>query len=288
MKIAWIGTGIMGKNMLQRLANANHLLHIYNRTLSKMDQLNHINIKKFNSIKEAIAGVDLIMTMVGYPQDVLDVYCDKEKGILEFANSHQICIDFTTSSPQIAKQIAYNDKNIAVLDAPVTGGDIGAQNGTLSILVGGNFATFEKVKPILEVLGNKINYFGQAGSGQHAKMFNQILVGINTYNIAEALNHCIKNEVNLEGALSIFKKSIGNSWQLENNGPKMIDNNLMPGFLIKHLIKDLNLVKENQKTYLYAINEVLKVYQEFANENQSVNNLGTQAIFEYIKLKREQ
>ena len=286
MRIAWIGTGIMGKSMLNRLAEHGHIIHAYNRTYENMNDLNHNNIFKYRSIREAISHVDLIMTMVGYPKDVLDVYLGDD-GIIENCKQEQICVDFTTSSPEIAIKIFNNDRNIEVLDAPVTGGDIGAINGTLSIMVGGTKKTFDKVNPILKILGNKINYFGKAGNGQHAKLFNQILVGINVYSTAEVLNYCEKNGVDIDVAQKIFKSGIGNNWQLNNNGPKMLKSDLAPGFYIKHFIKDLDLVKENQKEYLFSINEVLKAYKKFSSEADFISNLGTQSIYEILKNEDE-
>lgn len=288
MNITWIGTGIMGKKMLNRLAKQGHIIHVYNRTYEKMDDLIHPNILKFKSIKTAIENTRLIMTMVGFPEDVEKVYLDKEDGILNFANSSQICIDFTTSSPNLAVKLANNDKNITVLDAPVTGGDVGALNGTLSIMVGGNKQAFEKVEDILKILGSKINYFGKAGNGQHAKLFNQILVAINTYVSAEIVNYCYKNGVEMDVAKKVFESSIGNNWQLINNGNKMLENDLLPGFYIKHFIKDLNLVKENEKNFLYSTNEILKVYKDFVFKNNSLNNFGTQAIYELLKNGKEE
>lgn len=283
MKITWIGTGIMGKAMLNRLANHGHIIHAYNRTYEKMNDLNHPNILKFKSIKEAVKDTNIIMTMVGYPSDVLDIYLNDEYGIFNYVSSEQICIDFTTSSPNFAIQLANNTKGIKVLDAPVTGGDIGALNGTLSIMVGGDFEIYKKVESVLKILGNKINYFGSAGKGQHAKLFNQILVAVNTFATAEVLNYCKKNNVDIDAAYKVFDKTVGNNWQLKNNGIKMLSSDLKPGFYIKHFIKDLKLVKENENDYLYGLNEILKLYQDFANQNELVNELGTQSIYELLK-----
>lgn len=282
MKIAWIGTGIMGKRMLNRLANHGHVIYAFNRTYEKMNDLNHSNILKFKSIKEAVVNADLIMTMVGFPKDVLDIYLGSD-GIIENCNNKQICVDFTTSSPDITIKISNNSKGVIVLDAPVTGGDIGALNGTLSIMVGGDKQTFDTITPILKILGNKINYFGKSGNGQHAKLFNQILVGVNTYATAETLNYCEKNGVDIDVASKIFKNGVGNNWQLHNNGPKMIKSDLTPGFYIKHFIKDLDLIKENEKNYLFALNEVLKTYKKFNSEADFIGNLGTQSIYEVLK-----
>lgn len=283
MKITWIGTGIMGKAMLNRLANHGHIIHAYNRTYEKMNDLDHPNIFKFKSIKEAIQNTNIIMTMVGYPSDVLDIYLNHEYGIFNYATDDQICIDFTTSSPDIAIQLANNSRNIKILDAPVTGGDIGALNGKLSIMVGGDEQTFKKIENLLKIIGSKINYFGGAGKGQHAKLFNQILVAINTFATAEVLNYCEKNNLDMDVAYKVFEKSIGNNWQLQNNGPKMLASDLKPGFYIKHFLKDLNLVKENEKDYLYGFNEILKLYKDFASQNEIINELGTQSIYELLK-----
>lgn len=283
MKIAWIGTGVMGKRMISRLLNANHQVFAFNRTPSKMNDLENENLVKCDSIPSAIKNAEIIITMLGYPSDVKEVYMNKTYGIIENASPNQICIDMTTSDPELAKLLSENSKNIQILDAPVTGGEKGAEDGTLSIMVGGKQEIFDKVSSILEILGNKVIYFGESGNGQHAKLANQILVGINTSITAELINYCEANGVNSKQTLDIINQCSGWSWQNEINGNKIIEKNFEPGFYIKHFLKDINLVRQNSQKNLYGTNQVFKIFDDFVAQDTKNYDLGTQAIYKFYK-----
>lgn len=283
MKIAWIGTGVMGKRMVKRLLDADHEVMVFNRTMTKLDDLEHKNLFKCNSIPQCIHNADVIFTMLGYPSDVKEVYLNKTNGIIENARIEQICVDMTTSDPELAKLLSQNEKKITILDAPVTGAEKGAENGNLSIMVGGDIKAFEKIKPILEILGNKINYFGDSGNGQHAKLANQIMVAINTAMTAELITYCESNGINSKQALDIILKTTGWSWQNDVNGKKMIAKDFLPGFYIKHFLKDINLVKQNTQKHLYGTNQVYKIYDEFVAKDPTNYDYGTQAIYKFYK-----
>lgn len=279
MKIAWIGTGVMGKNMLQHLINNGHELHTYNRTFEKM---NGIKSNKFRTIKECIKDCDYVFTMVGYPKDVEEIYFGSE-GIINNCDKSAILVDMTTSSPILAEKI-YRSANNEVLDAPVSGGDSGAKNGTLSIMVGGDKDTFSKAFPLLKTMGKTINYIGPAGFGQHCKMCNQIAVAGATAAYSEALVYADKIGIDPNIILNAISKGAAGSWQMDNMAPRVINNDFDPGFYIKHFNKDMRIIKEvmeTKQTELKMLNSVLQMYEKM--ENDGLGDLGTQALIKFYK-----
>lgn len=282
MKIAWIGTGVMGKPMLMHLKNAGYDVYAYNRTYQKMLDLLPLNVKICKTIEEAVVDADVVFTMLGYPKDVEEVYLGIS-GIFANAKKFPICIDMTTSSPTLARKIANSIINFKVLDAPVTGGDVGAQNATLSIMVGGDFEAYEKVLPLLQLLGKKITYVGKSGYGQHYKLVNQILVSGATASMTELMYYCESNLLDLNYVLDLMQNSQASSWQLQNSAKKVLDNNFEPGFFIKHFVKDLKLIDSETKNliYLKMVNQVLTMY-EYLNDN-GYGDKGTQALIQFYK-----
>lgn len=277
--IAWIGTGVMGNAMVEHLIDAGYNCYLYNRTQAKM--LNHQNRAILcNSIKEAVKEADVIFTIVGYPKDVKDVYCSKD-GIFEHCKSEVLCIDMTTSAPSLAIELfnIANAKQIRLLDAPVSGGDIGAKNATLSIMVGGNKNDFDEALEYFNYLGKHVTYIGSAGSGQHCKMANQILVAGNIAAVSEAICYIQSKQLDTNVVLQAISNGAAGSWQLVHNGPKMIKEDYQPGFFIHHFVKDLKLVcqeAEQSKLDLTVVKEVLKKYEDLID--QEFGYLGTQAI----------
>ena len=285
MKIAWIGAGIMGKAMLTHLLDANHQVSIYTRTMSKVSDLSH-RATLANSIQEAIKDVDVLFTMVSLPLDVEAVYLG-EDGILAHASSNTICVDMTTSSPTLASKIAQiaKTKNIQVLDAPVSGGDIGAKNATLTIMVGGDQQAAKQVWPLFQLLGKTITHVGPAGAGQHTKMANQIAVASNVAGVAESISYASKVGLDPKLVLAVISGGAAASWQLSNNGSKMIDQDFNPGFMIVHFIKDLKLVLAEAKKVgleLPVVEKVLDLYQQ--NDDPLWQVLGTQALIKQYQL----
>lgn len=276
-KIAWIGTGVMGAPMASHLGNNGYEVKAYNRTYAKAQKLEPL-ITAVESVEAAVQDVDVIFTIVGYPKDVEDTFTE----IFKHAKPGTIVVDMTTSSPTLAKKLYHlgQDKGFEVLDAPVTGGDLGAINATLSIMVGGNKEIFETIKPLLEVMGKTINYMGDAGNGQHAKLANQAAIAGALVGTAEALGYAKSKGIDLNTMLNVIVGGSANSWQAANNGPKMINNDKSPGFFIKHFVKDLNLVLEEAGSLkLDVVQSVVKIY-EILNEND-FDEYGTQAIFDY-------
>lgn len=283
-KIAWIGTGVMGNAMVGHLIDAGYTCYLYNRTKAKM--LNHQDRAIIcNSIKDAVKEADIIFTIVGYPKDVEEVYCSKE-GIFANCKRNVLCIDMTTSAPSLAVELfdSANTKHIRILDAPVSGGDIGAKNATLSIMVGGNKNDFDEAMEYFNYLGKQVTYIGRAGSGQHCKMANQILVAGNIAAVSEAICYIQSKELDTNVVLQAISNGAAGSWQLVNNGPKIIQEDYKPGFYIHHFVKDLKLVcqeAEQNALDLTVVKEVLKKYEDLVK--QDFGYLGTQALIKMYK-----
>ena len=280
-RIAWIGTGVMGKPMALHLAKAGHDITVYNRTDEKAKAMRP-DVKAVETIKEAVDKADVIFTIVGFPKDVKEVYNE----IFAHAKPGAICLDMTTSSPTLAKELYLEgkDKNIKVLDAPVTGGDLGAINATLSIMVGGDKDVFDAVLPYLELMGKTINYMGSEGLGQHSKLANQTAIAGAIAGTAEALIYAQDKGIPLETMLNVITGGSASSWQAINNGAKMISKDNAPGFFIKHFLKDLNLVMdEKHDLHLPIVESVTKIYQTLLDNNYG--EMGTQAIIEYYLKK---
>ncbi len=280
-KIAWIGTGVMGAPMAMHLADAGYDLSAYNRSFHKAKRLEP-KVKAYESIEESIKDADVIFTIVGYPKDVRDVY----NTIIPNAKKGAILIDMTTSSPSLAKEL-YNEaksNDLNMLDAPVTGGDLGAINASLSIMVGGDQDVFESVLPLLEKLGTTINYMGRAGSGQDAKLANQIAIAGAIGGAAEALSYAKAKDLNLNNMLAVITGGSASSWQAVNNGPKMIERDFKPGFFLKHLLKDLNLaIEEKGQQHLPLLESIQKIYDQL--EQNGFGDEGSQAIIKYYEDK---
>lgn len=277
MKIAWIGTGVMGAPMAQHLAKAGHEVTAYNRTYAKAQQLEPL-ITAVESIQACVEHADVVFTIVGYPKDVEETYTE----IFKHIQPNTICVDMTTSSPSLAKKLSEIglEKNFYVLDAPVTGGDLGAINGTLSTMVGGDAAKYEIIKPLLETFSKTITYMGKAGNGQSTKLANQTVIAGNIAGIAEALAFAKHNDLPLEACMNVFNGGSAASWQATNNGAKMLDQDFRPGFFIKHFLKDLHLVLEEKGSLqLDIVERVTQIYERLVADG--LENEGTQAIIKY-------
>lgn len=278
MRLGFIGTGVMGASMVRNLLKAGFEVKVYNRSPEKAKSLVKDGAQFCANIAECIKDVDGVITIVGMPSDVKEVYQAIFKGL----KPDSFAIDMTTSSPSLAQELYDEGKKLGihVLDAPVSGGDIGAKNGTLSIMVGGDEEVFLQCRPIFEAMGKTINYIGAAGFGQHTKMVNQILVAGNTVALNEALAYSQKMGLDPETVLKAVSAGAAGSWQLNNNGPKIIKHDDSPGFFIKHFIKDMRLANEEalaKGLKLEVLQEVLAQYEELAAEG--LENLGTQALY---------
>ncbi|KHD36800.1 oxidoreductase [Clostridium acetobutylicum] len=280
-KIGFIGTGVMGKGMIKNLLKGGYTVHVYNRTKEKALPLVEIGVVLETSIKELSQKCDVIITMVGYPSDVEEVYFN-DNGILNNLKPQNYVVDMTTSKPSLAKKIyaAAKERNIFALDAPVSGGDIGASEGTLSIMVGGDKEVFDALMPIFELMGKNIVLQGSAGSGQHTKMCNQIAIASNIMGVCEALSYAKKSGLNAETVLKSIGAGGAASWQLSAYAPRILKGDFNPGFYIKHFVKDMKIALEEAdemglKTPALELSK--KLYDKLIKEGKE--DLGTQALY---------
>lgn len=289
-KVGFIGVGIMGKSMVRNLMKAGFELHIYARNRAKVEDVIGEGALFHDSIAACVKGCEAVITIVGFPQDVEEVYFD-EGGILESADAGAYLIDMTTTSPQISVKISKEgeEKGFHVLDAPVTGGDTGAKAGTLSILVGGKEEDFEACMPLFEAMGTNINYQGEAGCGQHAKLANQIMIAGTLTGVCEALSYAKAKGLDMPTLLKSVSTGAAGSKQLDTFGPKILEEDYAPGFFMKHFIKDMKLalVEANiSGLNLEMLSLVLANYEEL--EAEGLGDLGTQALMKYYEVQEEE
>ena len=281
MKIGFIGTGVMGTGIIKNLLKNGNEVTVYNRTKAHAQEVIDAGAIWADSPAAATKNNDVVMTMVGFPQDVEQVYYGRD-GILNAATSGQLLIDMTTSQPSLAKNIAQDGakKGVAVLDAPVSGGDIGAKNGTLTMMIGGVKADFEKVKPLLEQFSSQQHYFGPAGSGQHAKMANQIMIAGTMTGMSEMLVYGKAAGLNLDEVIETVSSGAGENWSLSNYGPRILKQNYTPGFFAKHFLKDLRIALEEAEKMnldLPATKQAKQLYKILVDE-KGLGDDGTQAL----------
>ena len=284
-KIGFVGTGVMGSSMVLNLIKHGYELSVYNRTKSKAEACIAAGAKWCDTVAECAKDKDVVITIVGFPKDVEEVYFG-ENGILNAAKKGAYVIDMTTTSPMLSEKIykAAAEKGIYALDAPVSGGDTGAKNGTLAIMVGGDKAAFDECMPVFEAMGTNIRYEGKAGNGQHVKMANQIAIAGAVSGVAEAVRYAMAMGVDVDTMLDTISNGAAGSWQMSNNGPKMAKEDYAPGFYIKHFIKDMKIAIECADAKGVTLDVLKKVCDEYVQlENDGKGELGTQAIIEYYK-----
>jgi 3-hydroxyisobutyrate dehydrogenase len=275
-KIAWIGTGVMGHAMVSHLISAGYPVTVYTRTKSKALDLEKQAVV-VDTIEAAVKDADVVISIVGYPSDVESVYTT----VFQYAKPHTLCIDMTTSSPALAIKLANQAKaaGLRLLDAPVSGGDVGARLATLTIMVGGDVIDYDEALPLFKVIGKTITYIGPSGSGQHCKMANQVVIAGTIAAVAEGLHYLRSVGLDPHIALGAIGGGSASSWQLLNNGPKMLNGDFAPGFYLHHFVKDLTLAQEEAHQVdldLPVTSQVLSMYQELLDTGN--RDLGTQAI----------
>lgn len=284
-KVGFIGVGIMGKSMVRNLMKAGFEVSVYTRTKSKIEDVLEEGAAWCSSVKECAKGKDVVITIVGYPKDVEEVYFG-EMGILEHADKGTCLIDMTTTSPKLAVRI-YQEaekKGIYALDAPVTGGDTGAKAGTLTILAGGDKKVFDNCMPLFEAMGKNITYEGRAGNGQHTKMCNQIAIAGALSGVCEAMAYAKGAGLDVELMMKSIATGAAGSAQLNNVAPRILADDYSPGFFIKHFIKDMNLAAEGAEDAdleLGVLKHVLSMYKVL--EEKGLGELGTQALIQYYQ-----
>ena len=232
----------MGVPMCEHLLRAGYSLTVYSRTKAKAEGLLQQGAQWAETAAEIVADTDVVLTMVGFPKDVRDLYLSRE-GLLAKARPGQVFVDLTTSEPSLAREIAEQarEQEAFALDAPVSGGDVGAKQGTLSIMVGGDPSAFEAVKPILSVFGKLLVHHGSAGCGQHAKLCNQITIAGTMVGVCEALLYAQQAGLDAEKLLESIRQGAAGCWTLDHLAPKMLQRDFSPGFFVEHFIKDMGM-----------------------------------------------
>ncbi len=280
-KVGFIGVGVMGKSMAAHLLQAGYEVIVYNRTKQKALSLIEQGVKWKDTVKEVAEVADVIITMVGYPHDVEEVYFG-ENGILNHAKQDTYLIDMTTSKPSLAVKIyeAAKERGMHALDAPVSGGDIGAKEARLSIMVGGDETAYQTLLSIFEKMGKNVILQGGPGAGQHTKMCNQITVATNMIGVCEALAYAKKAGLSQENVLKTIESGAATSWSLSNLGPRMIAGNFEPGFYVKHFIKDMNIAleaAEEMGLLTPGLKLTKQLYEKLADMGEE--NSGTHALY---------
>lgn len=284
--IGFIGTGVMGKSMAGHLLKAGYTLHVFNRTKSKAEELIQNNAIWEDSPSDIARNCNVIITIVGFPNDVEEVYLG-EKGIIQHAKEGSYLIDMTTSKPNLAVKIYEESKKkgIYALDAPVSGGDTGARQAGLSIMVGGDEEIFDTILPIFQLMGKNIVLQGKAGSGQHTKMCNQIAIASGMMGVCEAIAYAKKSGLDPTTVLKSIEKGAAGSWSLSNLAPRIINDNFEPGFFVKHFIKDMGIAFETAGDMgldTPGLELAKSLYEKLAE--QGGENDGTQALFKLYKI----
>lgn len=284
-RIGWIGTGIMGGPMCGHVLAGGYRTSIYNRTKSKAEDLINKGGVWCTSPDEVAKNSDIIFTILGYPVDVREVYFGKE-GLFTSLNTGTVLVDMTTTEPTLSIEI-YNkakDQGAYAVDAPVSGGDVGAQNAKLSIMVGGDEEIFSSILPLLKLMGHQIVYEGGPGAGQHTKVCNQITVGGVMTGICEALLYSYKAGLDPDTMIKTVCAGAASTWLMENLGPKIIDGDFNPGFFVEHFIKDLGIAIAECKRMnidLPGLNLSIELYEK--TRDLGYGKLGTQALFLALK-----
>lgn len=270
----------MGQSMCRHLLSAGYSVTVHNRTQSKTEGLVLAGAIWASSPKAVALNCDVVFAIVGMPQDVAEVFLGTD-GILAGCSSGKVVVDMTTSPPELARKIAEAAEEIGVysIDAPVSGGDIGARNATLSIMIGGNPQAVAALEPCWTVMGKTIVHQGGAGAGQHTKMVNQILIGSNMIGVCEALLYAYRAGLDLNRVLESVSGGAAGSWSLTNLAPRIVANNFAPGFFVDHFVKDLGIaVKEAEQMGLQlpGLQLAQRLYLEL--QRQGGGRCGTQAL----------
>ena len=279
-RVGWIGTGVMGLSMCGHVIDAGYRVTVHNRTRGRAEPLLARGAAWADTPAEVAAASDVVFGIVGYPVDVRSVYLG-EHGVLAGAGAGGILVDMTTSEPSLAVEIyqAARAKGVAAVDAPVSGGDVGARNATLSIMVGGDEDVVERVRPLFEVMGKTVVLQGGPGAGQHTKALNQILVASGMIAISEALLYGFRAGLDLRTVLDSVAPGAAGSWALSNYGPRMLDGNFEPGFLVEHFVKDMGIALEEAKRMNLSLPGLALAQQLYvALKAQGYGRKGTQSL----------
>jgi 3-hydroxyisobutyrate dehydrogenase len=279
-RIGWIGTGVMGRSMCGHVVDAGYRVTVYSRTRSKADALIERGARWADSPRDVAAESDVVFSIVGFPDDVGEVTLG-ERGALAGAKPGSVLVDMTTSRPSLAVEIAKKAvaRGVISIDAPVSGGDVGAKNGTLSIMIGGDAETIAALEPLWKVMGSKWVRQGGPGAGQHTKMVNQVLIASGMIGVCEGLLYGYKAGLDLEKVLESVASGAAGSWSLSNYGPRMMAGNFEPGFFVEHFLKDMGIALEESRRMglkLPGLELAERLYREVAA--QGLGRKGTHSL----------
>jgi 3-hydroxyisobutyrate dehydrogenase len=283
-KIGWIGTGVMGKSMCVHILKKGYVLSVYNRSREKAGELCKDGASWLATPGDVAAASDVTFTMVGEPPDVEQVILGKG-GVLERSRPGSVIVDMTTSEPSLARRIyeEAKSKSVSSLDAPVSGGDIGAREGTLAIMVGGDEEAFKRVLPVFELMGKNIAYMGGPGMGQHTKMSNQIVIATAMVGVVESLLYARRAGLDLDAVIDIIGKGAASSWCLNQLGRRIVKGDFAPGFYIRHFVKDMGIaLLEAQRMKLSLPGLALANQFYTAAMAEGLETDGTQALYKVL------
>jgi len=278
--IGWIGTGVMGSSMFGHILDKGYTGYVYTRTEEKAGSVIEKGAIWCNSVTEVTEQCDIVFTMLGFPSDVYEVYLSPG-ALIDAAKKGALLVDMTTTSPSLAVEIfeKAGSKGVFTLDAPVSGGDVGARNASLSIMVGGEKPVFDDIIPLFEILGRKIIYQGKAGSGQHTKMCNQIQIAGTMIGMCESLIYGYKAGLDIETMLSSISGGAAACWALDNLAPRIIKRDFEPGFFVRHFIKDMGIALEEARRMNLSLPGLALVQQLYLSVSAlGYEDKGTQAL----------
>jgi len=285
MRIGWIGTGVMGAPMATHLVEAGHDLAVFNRTAEKAAGLLDRGATWCTSPEAVAQQVDIVFSIVGFPSDVREIYLGAN-GILRGKPACGTVIDMTTSEPSLAVEIAEQAARLGIvsLDAPVSGGDVGARKGSLAIMVGGSEERYHEVLPLLEILGENIACMGGPGAGQHTKMCNQILIAGTMIGVCESLLYASRGGLDQAAVIDIIGKGAAGSWSINNLGPRIVEGDYSPGFYVDHFLKDMGIALRESEAMGLALPGLALVRQLYlAARAQGHGRDGTQALMKALR-----
>jgi 3-hydroxyisobutyrate dehydrogenase len=283
-RIGWIGTGVMGKSMCMHILKKGYAVSVYNLTKAKADDLCRMGAVWCDSPGDVAAQSDIVFSMVGEPPDVAQVILDTD-GVLEHIQPGAVIVDMTTSEPSLAQRI-YTEaarKSVSSLDAPVSGGDIGARGGTLAIMVGGDEAAFRRVLPIFALMGKNIARMGAPGMGQHTKLSNQIVIASTMVGVVEALLYAHRAGLDLSNVIDVIGKGAASSWALNQLGPRIVKSDFAPGFYIRHFVKDMGIALLEARRMKLSLPGLALANQFYtAAMAEGLETDGTQALYKVL------
>jgi 3-hydroxyisobutyrate dehydrogenase len=279
-RIGWIGTGVMGRSMCQHLMDKGYAATVYNRSRDKAQPLLQAGAAWGQTPQAVAERSDVVFAIVGFPRDVREVFLGPQ-GALAGSKAGTILVDMTTSEPSLAQEIyqAARARGVSAIDAPVSGGDVGAKNAALSIMVGGDADAIDAVRPLLECMGKTVVHQGGAGAGQHTKMVNQVLIATNMIGVCEGLLYAYKAGLDPETVLKSVGGGAAASWSLNNLGPRIIARNFEPGFFVEHFLKDMGIALDEARRMNLALPGLALAKQLYvAVQAQGYGRKGTHAL----------